>query len=312
MSVIAFTPRYEGREIESLAAVAELLEFRLRTTDELGWLDRLTVCAILPGTGLEGACKVVEDVAVELASSNHPLLTTIYTHPSGGSRPLHFGSIHEESSPTPARVLGMSTLFIQPLPLWKRGLDIVGALFGLVLCLPLFLLVAAAIRLTSQGPVLFTQKRAGLGGKPFLIYKFRTMVTNAEDLKSGLQTKNEQDGPAFKMRNDPRLTWLGKLLRKTSIDELPQLWNVLKGDMTLVGPRPLPCPEAAKCDLWQQQRHDVTPGLTCIWQVRGRSQVPFAEWIRMDLQYIRSRSLAQDLKLLLLTIPAVVMRRGAC
>jgi lipopolysaccharide/colanic/teichoic acid biosynthesis glycosyltransferase len=137
------------------------------------------------------------------------------------------------------------------------------------------------------------------------------MVDDAEDLKHELRQHSEQDGPAFKMSSDPRVTPVGKFLRKTSIDELPQLFNVLKGHMTLVGPRPLPCPESNACSRWQRRRLDVTPGLTCIWQVKGRSKVTFTEWIRMDIRYIRRRSFWQDLKLILQTVPAVLFQRGA-
>src|SRR5262249_30144394 len=140
---------------------------------------------------------------------------------------------------------------------------------------------------------------------------FRTMFANAEARKHELLALNEQDGPAFKMKNDPRVTGIGWFLRSTSIDELPQLWNILRGDMSLVGPRPLPCAETANCADWQRQRLDATPGRTCIWQVHGRSRVSFAEWVRMDVRYIRSRSLWRDLVLLLLTVPAVLLRRGA-
>ena len=157
----------------------------------------------------------------------------------------------------------------------------------------------------------FRQKRSGLGGREFVMVKFRSMATDAEVRKSELMALNEQDGPAFKIKNDPRTTVLGRLFRRTSIDELPQLWNVLRGDMSLVGPRPLPCNETAACQGWLRRRLDVTPGLTCIWQVRGRSKVSFSEWVRMDVQYIRSRSLGGDMKLLLQTVPAVVSRRGA-
>jgi len=138
------------------------------------------------------------------------------------------------------------------------------------------------------------------------------MQVGAEEEKERLRKHSEQDGPAFKMTNDPRVTRLGRILRSTSIDELPQLWNVLKGDMSLVGPRPLPCEESAASELWHRCRLDVRPGLTCIWQVKGRSTVAFADWVRMDLCYVRTRSLAVDVKLLLQTIPVVVSRKGAC
>jgi len=137
------------------------------------------------------------------------------------------------------------------------------------------------------------------------------MLANAEAYKAALLAFNEQDGPAFKILEDPRVTSVGRILRRTSLDELPQLWNVLKGDMSLVGPRPLPCEETNACESWHRRRLNVTPGLTCIWQVKGRSLVSFAEWVRMDLQYIRSLSMWQDVKLLLLTVPAVVSQKGA-
>ena len=158
---------------------------------------------------------------------------------------------------------------------------------------------------------MFTQPRDTIGGRRFNIYKFRTMVVDAEEQKAALRKHSEQDGPAFKMKHDPRITPIGKFLRKSSIDELPQLFNVLLGDMSLVGPRPLPCDESAGCQPWQRRRLEVMPGLTCIWQVYGRSRVSFAEWIRMDLRYARSRSLIKDLLLIVRTVPAVVFRRGA-
>ena len=198
-----------------------------------------------------------------------------------------------------------------PLPAWKRGIDIVLAAAGLVLLSPIMLIAAAMVKLSSPGPVLFRQWRAGLAGKPFLILKFRSMVVDAERQQAPLRCHSSQDGPAFKVRNDPRVTRVGRFLRKSSIDELPQLWNVLKGDMSLVGPRPLPIDEAAECLPWQNRRVDVVPGLTCTWQVDGRSRVTFEEWMRMDRAYIRRRSLARDLLILLKTIPAVLLRRGA-
>ena len=197
------------------------------------------------------------------------------------------------------------------MPLWKRVFDIVGAIVGLILFSPVMLIAAAMIRLSSSGPVIFTQRRSGWRGREFTIYKFRTMTNDAEQRKSSLRQFSEQDGPAFKMTNDPRVTLIGRFLRATSLDELPQFWNVLIGNMSLVGPRPLPVDEANACSQWQRRRLDVVPGLTCIWQVRGRSSVAFDDWMRMDMEYIDHRSPLGDLSLLLLTIPAVALRKGA-
>jgi lipopolysaccharide/colanic/teichoic acid biosynthesis glycosyltransferase len=217
------------------------------------------------------------------------------------------------SRPSDAQPLvhAVESLLLKPLPWWKRAVDIMGAATGMVLLSPVMGLAALCVKLTSSGPMIFTQNRAGLGGKPFKIYKFRTMCVDAEAKQAELQKFSEQDGPAFKIKNDPRVTSIGKFLRKTSIDELPQLLNVLKGDMTLVGPRPLPITESAACEGWHRRRLDVTPGLTCIWQVKGRSQVSFSEWVRMDVAYIRRRTLLNDIRIILQTIPAVLLRRGA-
>jgi lipopolysaccharide/colanic/teichoic acid biosynthesis glycosyltransferase len=205
----------------------------------------------------------------------------------------------------------VETLLVRPLPWWKRAIDVFGASVGLILASPLMILSALAIKVTSRGPIIFKQRRAGLGGQPFWIYKFRTMTVDAESRKASLREISEQDGPAFKLSHDPRVTRVGRFLRETSLDELPQLWNVLKGDMSLVGPRPLPMDESAGCDQWQRTRLDVTPGLTCIWQVKGRSRVTFDEWMRMDVNYIRRRNFLHDFKILTQTIPAVLLRRGA-
>jgi len=201
--------------------------------------------------------------------------------------------------------------FVRPFPKWKRAMDILGAVVGIVLFAPIMLAVAIAIKCTSSGPVLFTQLRGGRGGRPFRVYKFRTMVVDAEARKQEIMHLNERTGPAFKMKSDPRVTRIGAILRKTSIDELPQFFNVLKGDMSLVGPRPLPVDEVRLCDQWHWRRLEVKPGLTCIWQVNGRDQSCFDAWVRQDIEYIRKHSLLLDIKLLLLTIPAVLSRKGA-
>ena len=173
--------------------------------------------------------------------------------------------------------------------------------------------VAVAVKLTSPGPVFFRQQRAGLNGRPFTMLKFRTMVTNAEQLKQELAVLNEMTGPVFKVTNDPRVTPIGKWLRKASVDEFPQLFNVLGGDMSLVGPRPLPLDEVAKFDdMAHRRRLSVKPGLTCIWQVSGRNQVSdFREWVRLDLEYIDNWSLWLDIKILARTIPVVLFGWGA-
>lgn len=195
----------------------------------------------------------------------------------------------------------------------KLLLDFVGALLLLLVLSPLLLLAALAVRLSSRGPVFFRQERSGLNGRPFTMLKFRTMVTNAEQRKAELASFNEMDGPVFKVTNDPRVTPLGRLLRKWSIDELPQLWNVLRFEMSLVGPRPLPVDEIRRInDHAHRRRLSVKPGLTCLWQISGRNNVTsFKEWVRLDLEYIDNWSLWLDLKILLKTIPVVLTGAGA-
>ncbi len=195
----------------------------------------------------------------------------------------------------------------------KMLMDFFGALVLLILLSPLFLLIAAAIKCVSPGPVFFKQQRSGLSGAPFTLYKFRTMVTNAEQFKHELEAMNEMRGPVFKVTNDPRVTRIGKWLRRYSLDELPQLFNVLRGEMSLVGPRPLPVDEVKRFnDLAHRRRLSVKPGITCLWQISGRSHIAdFKEWVRLDLEYIDNWSLWLDLKILLRTIPAVFAATGA-
>ena len=185
----------------------------------------------------------------------------------------------------------------------KRLIDIVGSLCGIILLSPLFLIVAILIKLEDpKGKVFFAQERNGRYPKTFKMYKFRSMVHNAEDLLKDLMDRNEQTGPVFKINDDPRITKVGKFIRKTSIDELPQLFNVLKGDMSLVGPRP-PIPhEVEQYNSYQMQRFAVKPGLTCIWQVSGRNNIGFDEWVEMDIEYIKTRNLWLDIKLIFKTV----------
>ena len=195
----------------------------------------------------------------------------------------------------------------------KLLLDFIGALALLIVTAPVMLTCAVLIKLTSPGPVFFRQQRSGLNGSPFSIFKFRTMQTNAEQFKHELAAMNEMTGPVFKVTNDPRITSLGKFLRKYSLDELPQLLNVLRGEMSLVGPRPLPVDEVKRFnDLAHRRRLSVKPGLTCIWQVQGRNKISdFKEWVRLDLEYIDNWSIWLDLAILIRTVPAVFRGTGA-
>lgn len=307
-SLVAFSSgqiRHAGAMTRRLA---KALAGRLRAIDQVGWLADGRLAALLPYTPAEGAWKVADDICLALPGRLAPPVVEVFVYPSGW--------LVEDFDDGPAdslaeRCLALEPLLTRPLPVWKRALDVFGAGTGLVLLSPLMALLAAAVKLSSPGPVFFRQRRAGRGGRPFVIYKFRTMGADAEARQRELLSLNEQDGPAFKIKCDPRVTRLGRILRATSLDELPQLFNVLRGDMSLVGPRPLPCHESDACDGWRRRRLEVTPGLTCIWQVRGRSRVSFDEWMRMDLRYAGSRTLRHDLKLLIQTVWAVVRGTGA-
>jgi len=276
---------------------------RTRETDDVGWLDSDLLGVLLPYTAHDGAEHVARDIQQHYSDQNTRPHCTVYVYPPEKPDTNPAGRNHNGDSLnyvlTPAR------------PPYQRGIDIAGSMLALMVFSPIMMAAAMAIKLTSQGPVFFSQKRAGRGGKPFNFYKFRTMLTNAEDLKQDLMKFNEAQGPVFKIKDDPRITYVGRFLRKTSIDELPQLWNVLKGDMSLVGPRPLPVEEAQACAGWQHRRLEVSPGLTCIWQVSGRCDVDFNEWVRMDIKYAQNQSLSGDLKILCRTIPAVLSQKGA-
>ncbi|HRK29711.1 MAG TPA: sugar transferase [Tepidisphaeraceae bacterium] len=310
-----------------------------RTTDEVGRYDDDAIACILPDTDAAGAWYFARRTCAAAKAKGLDPICMVYAYPSawtpgeeeGGNSsrsevlrrhnprnaPLHMADYETPMQDTipPSDdfpIESLSQLFVKRTPFWKRVVDFIAAGMGIVVLSPVLLVVALAIKMTDpKGPVIFKQKRAGIGGRPFQIYKFRTMRADAEAMKAQLAKLNEQDGPAFKITNDPRVTRIGHFLRKTSLDELPQLFNVLKGDMSIVGPRPLPVSEADACDPWHKRRLDVAPGLTCIWQVHGRSRVTFDEWARMDIRYIKRRKLWHDITLILQTIPAVLLRRGA-
>ena len=194
----------------------------------------------------------------------------------------------------------------------KRMLDILGSLTGILLLSPIFLIVAICIKIEDpKGKIFFSQVRNGLHGKEFNIYKFRSIVHNAEDLLEQLKSKNEMDGPVFKMKYDPRITKIGRIIRKTSIDELPQLFNILKGDMSLVGPRPPIPSEVNQYNDYQIQRLMGKPGLTCYWQIGGRNNIDFDEWVELDLKYLKERNIFIDLKIIMMTIPVLLGDKNA-
>jgi lipopolysaccharide/colanic/teichoic acid biosynthesis glycosyltransferase len=303
-----------GLSEQSQDAANEVLQGRVRESDIAGWLDQRKVGIILPDTSPAGAWKLADDLQSSLAERGLRAKCEVYVYPSVNAENQPSldaaGGADNGTSAAPHAGQPLETLLVQKLPAVKRLLDVLHASLGLVIASPLLFAAAVAVKLTSRGPIFYAQQRDGLGGRKFWIYKFRTMVVNADAIKAQLRALSEQDGPAFKIKNDPRVTAVGRLLRRTCIDELPQLWNVLKGDMSLVGPRPMCSKEARQCNQWERRRLDVTPGLTCIWQVYGGTKVTFTEWMRMDLRYIRSRSFWSDLRLMFLTVPAVIRRDG--
>lgn len=331
----------------ALAQFARQACQHLRSTDVVGHLDAERVEVLLTDTepaGAEFVARWVDQVRAELGLD---LEQTIYVYPSveemtttgepdGAPREdfPHAGEIgtghvngpvdgharialrgaHVQTGSARAVSWAMADLWPRlgvPTPRWKRSLDIAVSASALLMLSPIFAVIALAIRLDSPGPVIFRQKRAGRSARPFAFYKFRSMIADAEAGRSALADKNEQDGPVFKIRGDPRITRVGRWLRRWSIDELPQLWNVLKGDISLVGPRSPTLDEVSEYERWQLRRLCVTGGITCIWQVSGRSKVGFIDWMRLDMRYLASRNLWLDLRLLALTLPAVISGRGA-
>jgi exopolysaccharide biosynthesis polyprenyl glycosylphosphotransferase len=220
------------------------------------------------------------------------------------------GSLLETSGPAPFMRLPAARR--DGRHLLKRSIDVLGATCGILVLSPLLVAISLAVALTSKGPPIFVQERYGLGKRRFQMFKFRTMVCEAEALQLALEARNEKCGPIFKIRDDPRITPLGRFLRSTSLDELPQLLNVLRGEMSLVGPRPMSVRDVGRFDEpWLMRRFSVLPGLTCLWQVSGRSNLTFDDWIALDLEYIDNWSLSLDARILVRTLPAICCRVGA-
>lgn len=275
----------------------------------VGMLDRKRLGVIIQDIPVEQLCDIFDSVRNSLDRNRFEFKVLTYPMAVDDEKwvPKRSGQIGTQIGTMTSE--SMQSLFCLPTPYGIRALDITVAAIGLLCLLPVLLIAAVMIRCTTSGPIFFKQRRTGLGSIPFNIYKFRTMVVDAEQQQAKLRHLNEQDGPAFKMVTDPRVTAIGRILRVTCIDELPQLWNVLRGEMSLVGPRPLPCNEADACRWWQRRRLDVTPGITCTWQARGRSMLSFDEWMRMDLDYVRRRSLGFNFSILLETLAFLIWRR---
>ena len=316
-------------EKDSIRYFAQCLNNKVRITDEVGWLDNNSIGVMLFNSVKTEAKQFIERIQSDcFPTSDYKY--SISTYPKDKVKNSHSQEVHKERCACLHAMPDFTSLnsnhsgidkktakelypfFFDKEPLWKRVLDVILSIVALIALSPLFLVIGLAVKLTSKGPILFKQQRAGLGGRPFTFLKFRTMKIDAEGMKSRLLRFNERTGPVFKMKNDPRITWLGKFLRKWSLDELPQFINVLKGDMSLVGPRPPTMDEVEEYSTWHNYRLEMKPGITCIWQIYARQDKSFENWVRLDIKYQKERSVLLDMKLLLMTLPAVLARKGAC
>jgi len=321
---------------QDLKKITSMFKERLRCTDIAGWLDQGQIGLMLPLTTRENAHLVAKDILKrtdldgKYSYEIHLYPVNISNHidsdnDARGSRKADSTRDSKSKSnqgnrssapkfdaqvPTDQKD-NLPGAFFSHCPLWKRTMDILISSAAILLLSPILLAVTVAVKMSSHGPILFRQKRCGFGGKVFRMYKFRTMIIDAEDHKHKLLADNHRNGPVFKIENDPRLTRVGNFLRRWSLDELPQLFNVLLGDMSLVGPRPPIVEEVRQYKIWQQRRLAVKPGITCIWQVRSRDSKDFDHWVREDIEYIAERSFLTDLKILIFTIPAVLSGKGA-
>ena len=321
-AVLGVHPQRLDKEAE--LDIVEALDARMRPYDMVSILHPGEIAALLPETPAAGARSLAESIHEILAGQGIECEVTIYNYPDDGVLDMFTAADDEEGVPSALaetqdmrrdhpriKTADLAHHFHLPHGFFRRAIDILVSGAALLALSPLLLLTALAVKLTSKGGIIYTQQRAGQGGKPFTFYKFRSMHIDADKRLAELQAENEHEGPIFKMKNDPRLTPIGRFLRRMSIDELPQLWNVFKGDMTLIGPRPPKVEEVAEYEPWQLRRLSAKGGLTCIWQVSGRSEIGFTDWMRMDLSYIDRRSLRLDLGLLSKTLWAVASGRGA-
>jgi lipopolysaccharide/colanic/teichoic acid biosynthesis glycosyltransferase len=299
--------------------VSRILLRNLRATDEKARIAADRFAVLLVDTPEMGGRVVVDRLQHLFDQLALPVAMQLKVHDPQGFD--HFEPVHPDRVTETVETVGAARVHVINEEAWaeqsffdtaaKRSIDVIGATMGLVFALPILLMAIIAIRLTSPGPALYRQVREGRRGKAFTIYKLRTMVVDAERLQDSLRELSHRDGPAFKLNHDPRVTAVGKLLRATCMDELPQLWNVFKGEMSLVGPRPLPLHESRACNHWQRRRLDVLPGLTCFWQVNKERVKSFDEWMRLDLEYVDRRNLWIDAGLVYRTLAVALLGRGS-
>ena len=341
-SLVVFNTNSQNNQ--KLLNLIHLLMNRIRITDMIGWLNDHDVAVFLPETPYEGAAKFAEDISFAISESQSPFHYRVYTYPvndkrnrdgelrslvdfglaknntvffrissNGGHNGFKKSNVRSDHESNVHQLVPAANelkgIFHYSIPLWKRMTDIVGSLIAVVLFSPAFLIVSAYIKMVSRGPVLFKQERVGLKGKKFILWKFRTMEVNADvnTHKNHMVDILKNDAPMKKLDliDDARIIPFGKILRQSCLDELPQLLNVLKGEMSLVGPRPCLAYEAEEFELWHKRRFDVLPGMTGYWQVNGKNKTTFKEMMRLDIDYVKNNSLMCDLKILLKTIPAI-------
>lgn len=302
----------------SLGKLASLLIGSVRHTDQVGWFGGTQFGVLLVDTSEMGGRHVIDRLDGLLSASGHAVRMTLRVHdPEGfGNTDKEHESNHKDGQPLSAED-SIRPLAQNPFEFsvhfsgrFKRLVDVIGAALGLLIFGPLILIAMGLARLTSPGPAIFRQVREGRGGKPFTVFKIRTMCHDAESMQHLLREQSHRDGPAFKVQDDPRVTPLGHFLRATCIDELPQLWNVLIGDMSLVGPRPLPIDESRACQGWYRRRLDLRPGLTCYWQIDKANVESFEQWMRLDLRYVNESNFWTDFGLIVKTIRVPLMLRG--
>jgi lipopolysaccharide/colanic/teichoic acid biosynthesis glycosyltransferase len=331
-SVLAFSGKDHDVTADSARILGGVLAERLRTTDVTGWMNTSTIGVLMPHTRFRDASSVAEHICRKALESGAQFEFRVYLYPheeygKGGQSelPLMSGGVHASPAGSSGadwaasgfRVSGsgslsaepLDVLFVKPLPVWKRVVDIVLSLVGIILWTPGMLLIAAAIKLVSPGPVLFRQERIGFLGKPFVLFKFRSMRVDADHHVHETHLAQLIKGKANLTKldqGDARLIPYGRFFRASGLDELPQLFNILRGDMSLIGPRPCVPYEYEKFSCWHKRRFDTYPGLTGLWQVSGKNKTTFTEMMRLDIAYTRKRSLLSDLRILFRTVPAVV------